>query len=167
MIVYPRGVGQAPWERTFWTDTMRNAMHVGHTVDSMRLWDVICAAQALAAQDGVVPERIMTVGRGVSGILGLYAAILGAPIEQVTLIDPPSSHVEGPYFLNVLRHMDLPEAAALLAPRRLNFYARMPGAFAEIHRVYELYGKPQHLWLGMSLRAPLMNRFDHGFTSGY
>ena len=50
-----------------------------------------------------------------STVLGQLAAAL-----QVVLIDPPESHKEGPVFLNILRHTDLPEAAALLAPAGAN-----------------------------------------------
>jgi hypothetical protein len=105
----------------FLEDTYRNAMHVGETADSMRLRDVIEAAEVLRAEDGVDPERIVVVGRGPAGVMGLYAGVLGAAVEQVILITPPTSHVQGPYFLNVLRYTDLPEAAALFAPRRINF----------------------------------------------
>lgn len=166
LIVYPRGVGEVPWPVSFWKDTLRNAMHVGHTVDSMRLWDVLRAVEALRAEEGVDRDRIMVVGKGVSGALGLYAAILDPGIQQVMLIDPPSSHVQGPIFLNILRHTDLPEAAALLAPRRLNFYARVPAAYDYTRHVYALYGKPDHLFLSMNIEGVLEGRYDHNYTPG-
>ena len=73
---------------------------------------------------------------------------------------------EGPIFLNVLRHTDLPEAAALLAPRHLNFYGRMPAAFELTRELYGLHGMAGHVFLAMSLEGPLMGRYDHGFASG-
>lgn len=167
MIVWPRGVGEVPWPESFRKATLRNAMHIGQTVDSMRVRDVIAALRKLAAVPDVDPERIMVAGRGISGTLGLYAAILDSGIAQVMLIDPPSSHVEGPIFLNILRHTDLPEAAALLAPRRLNFYGRMPPAFEYTKHVYELYGKPDHLFLAMNIEYVLAGRYDHSFSSGW
>jgi len=166
MVVYPRGVGEIPWPKSFWKDTLRNAMHVGHTVDSMRLWDVMRAVQVLRLQDDVDPGRIMVVGRGVSGALGLYAAVLDPQIHQVTLIDPPVTHVQGPIFLNVLRYLDLPEAAAMIAPRHLNFYARIPKEFESARQVFELYGKPENLFLTMNFDKILEGRYDHGFASG-
>ncbi len=166
MAVYPRGVGEAAWEKTFWKDTYRNAMHTGRTVDSMRLWDVLRALEFLRADPGVDPARITLAGNGVAGILALYTALLDPGVEQVTLFRPPSSHVEGPYFLNVLRHMDLPEAAALLAPRRLNFYGRIPAAYNDTRRIFALYGKPDHLHLTMTLSGPLFHRFGHDYSSG-
>ena len=50
MIVYSRGIGEVSWGKKFWKDTLRNGMHVGRTVDSMRLWDVLRAVEVLAKQ---------------------------------------------------------------------------------------------------------------------
>ena len=108
------------------------------SVDSLRLWDVLRAAALLRSQPGVDGGRITIAGGGISGTLGLYAAILEPAIAQVLLLSPPSSHTEGPIFLNILRYLDLPEAAALLAPRRLNFYSHIPAAFEPARRVYAL-----------------------------
>jgi cephalosporin-C deacetylase-like acetyl esterase len=166
MAVYPRGMGEIPWEKSFWKATLRNAMHVGHTVDSMRLADVLGAVEVLRNEEGVDAERIMVLGKGVSGALGLYAAILDPRIHQVMLIDPPTTHVSGPIFLNVLRYTDLPEAAALIAPRNLSFYARMPAAYEYARHVYALYGKPDRPFLAMDIEAVLEGRYDHNFASG-
>jgi pimeloyl-ACP methyl ester carboxylesterase len=84
---------------------------------------------------------IAVAGRGVSGALALYAAILDPRIEHVVLLDPPETHAVAPVFLNVLRYTDLPEAAALVAPRRVTFYARMPPAYEYSRHVWALYGK--------------------------
>jgi len=122
---------------------MRNAMLVGLTVDSMRLADVFVALEVLRRQPGVDAQRIMTLGQGASGVLGLYAAILDPGVHQVMLVNPPTTHADAPIFLNILRHTDLPEATALLAPRHLSFFARVPGAFDYTRHVYSLYGKPK------------------------
>jgi cephalosporin-C deacetylase-like acetyl esterase len=152
LVVYPRGVSEIPWDKTFWKDTLRNAMHVGRTVDSMRLWDVKRAAEIFKPK----PERLTVLGKGVSGVLGLYAAILDPAIDQVMLLDPPSSHRQGPIFLNVLRYTDLAEAATLIAPRPLIFYGRVPEAFARVpHKV------------AMSIEPVVRGRLDHNFTAGY
>ncbi len=157
LVVYPRGVGEIPWEKSFWKDTLRNSMHVGRTVDSMRLWDVLRALDVLGAQAGFSkPERITVLGKGVSGTLGLYAAILDRRIDQVMLLDPPVSHTQGPIFLNVLRYTDLPEAASLIAPRPLVFYGRIP-------REYE-HLKPR---LAMSVEPVVRGRYDHNFAAGF
>ena len=56
------------------------------------------------------------IGRGQAGILAAYAALFEPSIKEVVIIDPPTSHREGPIFLNVLRVLDIPEALGLLAP---------------------------------------------------
>lgn len=166
MIVWPRGVGEVPWPQTFWKGALKNAMHTGQTVDSMRLKDVIAAVRQLRAMPEVDAARIMVFGRGVSGALGLYAAILDPGIQQVMLMDPPSSHRDGPIFLNIMRHTDLPEAAALLAPRRLSFYGHIPPAFEYTKHVYALYGQADSVFLAMNIDQVLMGRYDHNFASG-
>jgi hypothetical protein len=145
-VVFPRGVGEAPWNKTFWKGTLRNAMHVGETVDSMRLKDVLAATEVLKA------DSVVVMGKGVSAGLALYAAILDARIGHVVLIDPPSTHAEAPIFLNVLRYTDLPEAAALVAPRRITFYARSPAAYEYTRHVYALYGKSGNISTALPVR---------------
>jgi len=163
MIVYPRGIGEVGWEKKFVKDTLRNAMHTGRTIDSMRTWDVLQAARILHAKAG---GPVVTLGSGVSGILGLYAALFNNNIEQVMLIDAPPSHVGGPVLLNILRYADLPEVAGLLAPRRLTFYSRMPEPYRYTQDVYSLVGKADHLSLAMSIEAALNGRFALNFPSG-
>jgi cephalosporin-C deacetylase-like acetyl esterase len=167
LIVFPRGIDEVPWRRTAQRDVLRNAMHVGRSLDSMRLWDVMRSVDALKQQPDVDPQRISVSGRGVSGVLGLYAAILDESIAQVVLMEPTLSHREGPIFLNILRYTDLPEAAALLAPRRLIFFGRIPEAYQLTQSIYRLLGKPANISLTMSLKAAVDQRHDHNFSSGY
>jgi hypothetical protein len=107
------------------------------------------------------------LGKGISGALGLYAALLDEGIHQVMLIDPPVSHVQGPIFLNILRHTDLPEAAGLLAPRRLNFYGRVPKEFEHTRHIYTLTGSAPKMHLSMDIGAVVEGRYDHNYASGY
>jgi cephalosporin-C deacetylase-like acetyl esterase len=166
VTVWPRGVGEVPWPKTTWIHMLRNAMHTGRTVDSMRLQDVLATVRAVRAMPEVDPGRITLMGRGVSGALALYAAILDEDIAQVIVDNPPESHREGPLFLNILRHTDLPEAAALLAPRRLTFYGHVPPAFEYTRHVYSLLGKPDHVFLSMDVGAAVSGRYNHNFSSG-
>lgn len=166
-VVWARGVGDIAWEQSFWRLTQRSAMQIGRTVDSMRLWDVLRAVEVLRNENDVDSQRITILGKGVSGALGLYAAILDPGIHQTILIDPPSSHVQGPYFLGVLRHLDMPEAVAMVAPRRVLFYARMPAAFEKARHIFAHYGQPAMPAVFMSVDAALRDRLDYGFASGY
>ena len=166
MILWPRGIGEIPWDKDVWKGMLRNAMFVGQTVDSMRLADVMVAVEALRSEESVDPERIMIVGEGTCGALGLYAAILDPGVKQAMMVNPPTTHAESPIFLNVLRYTDLPEAAALIAPRHLTFYGRMPSPYEYARHVYRLYGKPGNLFLAMNLQAVVEGRYHHNFESG-
>ncbi len=166
VVVRPMGVGPVPWEKSFWKDTLKNAMHVGQTVDSMRLAHVMEGVAELRRQPAVDPKKITVLGIGDSGALGLYAAILDPEIAQVILIKPPESHAQGPVFLNVMRYTDLPEAAALIAPRPLVFYERVPPAYGYTRGVYRLYGKEARFFRSMHIHGVLEGRYDHAFSSG-
>ncbi|MCB9385195.1 MAG: acetylxylan esterase [Bryobacterales bacterium] len=164
MILRPRGVGEVPWPKKVRKDMDRNAMHLGRSVDSMRLWDVLQAVAVLRQKTG--GSEVAVAGIGQSAALSLYAGVLDEQIAQVILFDPPSTHVDGPTFLNVLRYTDLPEAAALMAPRRVTFYSRTPQAYQATQGVFTLHGAPDHFALTMSLKGALNGRFDHGYSSG-
>ncbi|HXK61388.1 MAG TPA: acetylxylan esterase [Acidobacteriota bacterium] len=166
LVVYPRGIGPFSWEKGFWKSVLRNAMHVGQTVDSLRLWDVLRALEVLRADENVDRNRITIAGAGNSGVLGLYAALLDPGISQVALVNPPSSHTEGPIFLGILRYLDLPEAAALAAPRRVAFYDRMPQAYEKARTVYRFYGKEDYLSETLDLSAFVQGRYEPNFVSG-
>ncbi|MGH9672921.1 MAG: alpha/beta hydrolase [Bryobacteraceae bacterium] len=167
MAVYPRGVGEIGWEKSFWIATLRNAMHTGRTIDSMRLWDVLRALELLRAQPDVDPARITVLGKGAAAGLALYAALLDDRILQAVLMDPPLSHRQGPIFLNVLRYLDLPEAAAMIAPRRVIFYAHVPPAYEAARRIYAALGVPDRMVLSMNIDAVVEGRYDHNFGSGF
>ena len=166
LIVFPAGVSELPWDRDTWRDVMRNSMHVGLTVDAIRLAQVKLALAALPRMDEAVDaSRILVAGRGVSGVIGLYAAILEPSVHQVMLADPPVSHRTGPTFLNILRYTDLPEAAGLLAPRQLNFFSRIPAEYDLTRKIYTLNGKPSGVFRTLDVGALLNDRYDHNFAS--
>ncbi|MCU0226594.1 MAG: acetylxylan esterase [Bryobacterales bacterium] len=167
VVVWPRGVQEAPWPRIVERDALRNAMHVGETPDSLRLRDVRRALRHVATLPGADGARITIAGRGNSGILGMYAAILEPYVQQVILMDAPESHRQGPLFLNILRHTDLPEAAALLAPRRLLFYGHMPAAYRYTRHVYALHGEPDKPDVTMHLHFAAEGQHGHGMASGW
>jgi hypothetical protein len=58
----------------------------------------------------------------------------------VILVDPPSSHREGPIFLNVLRVLDIPEALGILAPTPLTLVNAKDKAFDRTAEIYKRAG---------------------------
>jgi hypothetical protein len=64
-------------------------------------------------------------------------------IEEVVIIDPPTSHRDGPHFLGVNRVLDIPEALGLLAPDvKLTFVGKnaKDKAFDTTAEIYKLAG---------------------------
>jgi hypothetical protein len=75
------------------------------------------------------------------GVLGIYAAALEERITRVIVDDPPASHWQGPALLNILRVTDIPEAAALVAPRELVSLTPLAGPYSYTASVYALHGR--------------------------
>ncbi|HZO84154.1 MAG TPA: acetylxylan esterase [Verrucomicrobiae bacterium] len=109
----------------------RSCPLLGQTLDSLRL------AEVLHSTAKGTPKLI---GRGQAGAIAAYAALLRTNVAEVVLVDPPTSHREGPIFLNVLRVLDIPEALALLAPRPLTIYTSHRDAFTDTQKIYALAG---------------------------
>ena len=115
---------------------------LGRTVDLGRVWDIVATVRYLKEKE---KEDISVLGVGQAGILGAYAALFEPSIKEVTIIDPPTSHRDGPIFLNVLRVLDIPEALGLLAPRRLTLINAKDKAFDRTAEIYRLAGAADRL----------------------
>ena len=87
----------------------------------------------------------LVCGQGRGGIIGAYAALFEPSIKEVVVIDPPKSHKEGPYFLNVMRVLDIPEALGLLAPTPLTIIGGNDAAFDRTAEIYRLAGAADKL----------------------
>src|SRR5262249_14557189 len=51
--------------------------------------------------------------------VALYAGLFEPDVARFDLSYPPATHRQGPIFLNVLRVLDMPQAVALAAPRKV------------------------------------------------
>lgn len=121
-----------------YTDIERSAAWVGRTVAAMQVWDILRAVKWALEEEKLPSSSLALYGKGHMGILALYAALFDSRIEQIVLNDPPASHWQGPALLNVLRVTDVPEVAALFAPRRLTSLTKLPGTFEYARQVYRL-----------------------------
>jgi dienelactone hydrolase len=116
---------------------------LGETVDQGRVWDIIATVRWLNKhfKRRLAPDiRWKVVGMGQDGILGAYAALLEPTIKEVVIFDPPTSHKQGPIFVNILRVLDIPEALGLLAPRPLTLINAKDAAFDRTEEIYRLAG---------------------------
>jgi cephalosporin-C deacetylase-like acetyl esterase len=117
----------------------RSLALLGRSVDSGRVLDI--AASARWSHERFKDQPLRLMGRGQAGILAAYAALFEPSIKEVVIIDPPTSHKDGPIFLNVLRVLDIPEAMGLLAPDvKLTIIGGSDKAFARTAELYKLAG---------------------------
>jgi dienelactone hydrolase len=98
------------------TQIRRRFMLLGETVDSMRVWDIVRAIEAIHASKefGRLPIRIEAEGDMAVNVL--YASLF-APVDELVLSHLPQSHMNGPAYLNVLRILDIPQAVAMASER--------------------------------------------------
>jgi cephalosporin-C deacetylase-like acetyl esterase len=140
LVLHPRGV-DCPVDNFRMATIKRTAALVGATLESMQVWDILRSVDFLAEEAKLPLESVSVYGRGEMGALALYAAAFEPRIMRVIVEDPPGSHWQGPALLNVLRVTDLPEAAALLAPREIVSLTPLPSAYRYTRRIFGLYGK--------------------------
>jgi cephalosporin-C deacetylase-like acetyl esterase len=140
-VLQPRGVDY-PMSNYKLATIKRTAVLQGSSLESMQIWDILRSVDFLKEDQGLPLSTISVYGRRTIGPLGIYAAALDPRITRVILDDAPASHWQGPALLNVLRITDLPEAAALIAPRSLVSLTPLPKPYDFTRSIYSLYGKP-------------------------
>jgi hypothetical protein len=113
----PRGVGATRWlaEPAKAAQVRRRFMLLGETLDSMRVWDIGCAVQALAGLPEFKKTPIWLRARGTMGVNAAYAALFEPAVRRLKLEEVPTSHTQGPDYLNVLKVWDIRQLRAVLA----------------------------------------------------
>lgn len=138
LLVAPRGTGPTRWQDPAPFTIQRSLALLGRTVDSGRVEDVLAVAAYVLR--GKPSAQWIVAGRGQAGMIAAYAALFEPRLAEIVAVDPPSSHRDGPIFLNVLRVLDVPEALGLLAPRPLTIHTRQDSAFARTASIYGVAG---------------------------
>lgn len=115
----PRGIGYSRWtsDPKKSTHLLRRFELLGQTLDGMRIWDVRRAIAALGRIEHLRGSKLWLRGQREMAGIALYAAMFEPSVSRVDLFEPSSTHQRGPYLLNVLRYLDLPQAAAIVAER--------------------------------------------------
>lgn len=118
-VCCPRGTGPMAWNRGALseTDVRRRYMLVGQTLDGMRVWDICRAIDALHSLKSVSRAPLTVEASGDMGVDALYASLFAPGISHLHLEHIPASQMDGPDYLNVLKILDIPEAAAMAAER--------------------------------------------------
>ncbi len=140
-VLSPRGCGEfSSWTRKNPPNYVERAHALlGRTVDTGRVWDVQSTARWLHEADGN-ELSVAVIGKGPAGVLATYAALFENCVAEVTLVDPPATHRDGPIFLNVLRVLDIPDAIGLLAPRQVTLTNAKDESFRRSMQAYKAAG---------------------------
>jgi len=141
----PRGIGATKWTRKNGPNYVeRSHALLGSTVDTGRVCDVIAAAKL---RRGDSRTTVHVAGKGTAGLIAAYAAVLSDDIAGVTLIAPPTTHMDpaAPQFLNCLRVCDVPTALSLIAPRSLTISEVRAGDFVLTKAAYSAAGAADQL----------------------
>ena len=151
--VCPRGIGPAAW-----TGSEKQQIHrlrrfylLGQTLDSMQVWDIRRAIAALRETPfGKAPLWLQSQHTMAGNTL--YASLFEDGIVRLDLHRLPASHEAGPTYLNVLKFLDIPQAAAIAAERtRVRIYAPDKSAWSFPAQVAEKFGWKK----AFELRDPL------------
>jgi len=100
-------------------------MVAGTTLESMQLYEVFRSLRFLRSRPEVDTTRITIVGKGETGVHGLYAALLDSNVARAVLSSPPPSHRHGPCYLGILKFTDIPEVIALMKDK-VRLYGEIP-----------------------------------------
>lgn len=117
-IFFPRGIGAGTGSGVVnETQLRRRYMLVGQTLDGMRVWDICRAIVALHSMKSIGRVPLTVEANGNMGVDALYASLFVQGISDLRLEHIPASQMQGPDYLNVLKILDIPEAAAMAAER--------------------------------------------------
>lgn len=118
ILLMPRGIGPTIWnnEPKKHTQIERRFMLIGQTSHGMQVLDILCGLRAICASEDLQNKPVTVQAGGTMGVLACYAAIFH-PVNQLVILNPPSTHREDPYILNISRVLDVPQAVLLAADR--------------------------------------------------
>jgi hypothetical protein len=118
--VAPRGAGPQSWAALSKAKQMhlkRRGRLLGESLESGQVWDIQIAAAMLRTVAGMAKVPLWLQSQKAMAGNTLYASLFIPEVKRLDLHALPASHRDGPTYLNVLRHLDLPQAAALAAER--------------------------------------------------
>ena len=126
----PRGVGP-----TEWTSDAREQIHIrrrfnllGQTLDGMQTWDIRRGIQAIREMEGLTETNLWLQSSDIMAGNTLYASLFEKNIHRLDLHGLPSTHREGPTYLNVLRFTDIPQVATVVGGKsQLRIYSDKEG----------------------------------------
>jgi cephalosporin-C deacetylase-like acetyl esterase len=144
LILHPRAIDY-PIDNYRRASLERTVALMGGTIETLQVWDILRSIDYLVEGEGLQLDSVSLFGRKTMAALAFYAAALDPRISRVIVDNPPATHWHNAPLLNVLRVTDLPESAALLAPRELVSLGPLPREYDFTSAIYELYSAADHV----------------------
>lgn len=116
----PRGVGPSGFDdlsKAKQTHLLRRLLLLGESLESGQVWDIRQAAAGLRGLPGLSQAPLTVHAGRAMAVNAVYASLYIPGISRLDLVEPTNSHRSGPSYLNVLRHLDVPQALAMAAER--------------------------------------------------
>ncbi len=116
----PRGVGPTSWNNLSerkQTHLRRRLLLIGESLESGQVWDIHQALTAVKSLPEFGGTRVHVKAHRAMAANALYASLFIEDVPRLDLVEPPVSHRDGPTYLNVLRHLDIPQAVRMAAER--------------------------------------------------
>ncbi len=154
--VCPRGIGPTAWTGSpkAQTQRLRRFYLLGQTLDGMRVWDIRRTLQTIRAIPGFQETPLWIQAHRDMAVDSLYASLFEDNIKRLDLHEMPITHngtvadskQAGPALLNVLKYLDIPQAAAIAAVRsRVVIYSDKKEAWDYPATVVKNLGKEKQL----------------------
>ena len=148
--IVPRGIGPTAWTGAdkAQTQRLRRFYLLGETKDSTQVWDIRRSVQAVRSIAGFDKTKLWLASGGPMAVNTLYASLFEENIARLDLNAPPSTHMDGPTYLNVLRYLDIPQAAAIASERsKVVIYAKDKQPWDYLTQTAEKLGWPKNVQL--------------------
>jgi dienelactone hydrolase len=145
----PRGIGPTEWTGSdkAQTQRLRRFYLLGQTVDGMRVWDVRRGVQACKLIPGLEKTPLWIQSSRDMAVNCLYASLFEDGITRLDLHEMPVSHQQGPAYLNVLKYLDIPQAAAMALERtRVIVYDDDAAKWSYVGGTAKLLHVPEKQW---------------------
>jgi hypothetical protein len=116
--ICPRGAGPTSWaalSSAKQVQLRRRLLLLGESLEGGQVWDITQAAAVLRSLPGFSKTQLWLQAQKIMAGNTLYASLFIPDVHRLDLHALPASQHDGPIYLNVLRHLDLPQAAAMAA----------------------------------------------------
>lgn len=151
----PRGVADgvlSPDEKTR-IHQLRRFYLLGQTLEGQQVWDIRQVIQALRKQKDLQSAKIWIQASRKQAANVVYASLFEEGLTRLDLHELPPDHRNGPFYLNVQKHLDLPQAVAMAAERtRVVVYADDPTPWKPVQALSERLQWGQGKKAGLQLR---------------